>query len=82
MVLCTAVKSGKCKNTDCIHSHEHKPDRGVAYTGVKRGMTDEEIERRKTTHEYCTRWGYCSNYPRTRKMRPVHIKRRIEARCE
>jgi hypothetical protein len=82
MVLCTGVKTGKCKNTECIHAHEHTPDRDVAYEGVTRGMTDEDVERRKTTHEYCTRWGFCSYYPVSRMSRPVHIKRRIEVRCE
>ena len=82
MVLCTGVKTGKCKNTDCIHAHEHKPQTGVAYEGVAIGMTDEDVERRKTKHEYCTRWGYCSFFPGSRSMRPVHIKRRIEVRCE
>lgn len=86
LVICTGVKRRKCKNTKCIHRNPHKVDAGPSYHGpsgnAMRTMPLAELEKYKTTTEYCNRFGYCRYYPATKDKRPVAWPRAIEVKCE
>lgn len=86
LVICTGVKRGKCKNKNCEHYPPHRVVTGPSYHGpsgqAMRTMPLVELEKYKTTTEYCNRFGYCRNYPASRDNRPVAWPRSIEVKCE
>ncbi len=86
LVVCTGVKRGKCKNKKCDHYNPHPVVRGPSYHGpsghAMRTMPLAELEKYKTTTEYCDRFGYCRNFPEEKGKRPVAWPRAIEVKCE
>lgn len=83
LVICTGVKSGKCKNKKCEHHPPHRVVKGPAYHGpgdAMRRMPLGELEQFKTTVEYCNRFGYCRNYKESKG--PVAWPKAIEVKCE
>lgn len=86
LVICTGVKRGKCKNKNCDHHDPHPVVRGPSYHGpsghAMRTMPLAELEKYKTTTEYCNRFGYCRIFPESKNKRPVAWPRAIEVKCE
>ena len=62
----------------------------VICTGAKRGKCKNKKcihhqPHRPDVHEgrvYCTRFGYCRNFPASRDKRPVAWPKAIEVKCE